>query len=59
MGIFKSYDTLKLTPSKLNCGNSTCYLFDFFAQWQSPVNTESREPIQIENLWVYSKVMTL
>ena len=46
-------------PTNVNCANCTCYLFDFFAQMQSPVNTESREPKKIENLWVYSQVMAL
>ena len=59
MGIFTSYGTLKRNPSKVICANCTCYLFDFFAQLQSPVNTESREPKKIGNLWVYSKVMAL
>ena len=59
MGIFKSYDTLQLKPSKVNCAYSTCYLFDFFAQLQFPVNTQSREVKKIENLRVYSKVMAL
>ena len=45
--------------SNVNCAISTCYLFDFFAQLHSPVNTKSREPKKIGNLWVYSKVMTL
>ena len=46
-------------PSNVNCANCTCYLFDFFAQLQSPVNTESRDPKKIGNLWVYSKNMAL
>ena len=48
MGIFTSYVTLKRNPSKVICANYMCYLFDFFAQLQSPVNTESR--VTAENI---------